>query len=514
MTNQQIASEAGKPVFDWSNRILLAALAGILFLTLYPFRFTGVADLPGGSSPFLLGDVRKSGHFADFLNILLFIPLGFGLAANLRRRGKSLKKILFLTLFAAALLSYGIEFLQLYIPPRDSGWEDVYTNSIGSAVGCIAFVLCGGLVNRVLSGRETAVESWLMPRRISAVVLAYFAIWYVVSVGLQKETRLTNWESETHLLVGNEASGRLAYAWKGTVSRLQLWDRALPDDIASQLAADEMGEQAQAGLLGAFEFSGVPPYRDLKQFLPTLSWTPKAPSQPDSSRVLLDGKSWLISAQPVTELVTALRRTNQFSIRVVCTPADVEGINGRIVSISQVPGLVNLNLRQEEANLVFWFRNALSVRRSILTWSIPHVFNVGQARDILFSYDGADLALFIDGVMQPPIYRLGPGTGLARLLRSVRPSELEGYNYIYLILVFFPGGILLGIAARLLNLRNPATSLLLAVGFLLPAVGLELILSAVSSRPLSPGYIVLSICIAVAGSLWINADHGALVRNN
>jgi len=117
-------------------------------------------------------------------------------------------------------------------------------------------------------------------------------------------------------------------------------------------------------------------------------------------------------------------------------------------------------------------------------------------------------------VKQPPIYRLGPGTGLARLLRSVRPSELEGYNYIYLILVFFPSGILLGIAARLLNLRNPATSLLLAVGFLLPAVGLELILSAVSGRMLSSGYIVLSVCIAVAGSLWINADHGALVRKN
>jgi len=514
MMNPRTDSDAPTPSYGWSNRILIAAIAGILFLTLYPFRFVATADLPGGSSPFLLGTAGKTKLFANFLNILLFVPFGFGLSATLNSRVKSLKKILLLVLIAGALLSYCIEFLQLYIPPRDSGWEDVYTNTIGAVVGCIAFLLSGKVVARILSGCEFVFESWLTPRRITALLLTYFGIWYAVSASLQRETRLTNWEPETLLLVGNDASGRLASTWKGTVLRLQLWDRALPDDVARQVAAGEMPEGAQTGLLGAVEFSGMPPYRDLKQFLPALSWTPKAPSQSDSSPVLLDGKSWLISAQPVTELVTDLQRTNQFSVRVVCTPAGVEGINGRIVSISQAPGLVNLNLRQEEANLVFWFRNALSVRRSILTWSIPHVFNVGQARDILFSYDGADLALFIDGVMQPPIYRLGPGTGLARLLRSVRPSELEGYNYIYLILVFFPGGILLGIAARLLNLRNPATSLLLAVGLLLPAVGLELILSAVSSRPLSPGYIVLSICIAVAGSLWINADHGALVRNN
>jgi len=157
MTSQQIASNAGKPVFDWSNRILLAVLAGILFLTLYPFRFAGVANLPGMSSPLFLGGGGKSGRYADFLNILLFIPLGFGLAAILRQHGKSLKTMLFFTPFAAALLSYGIEFLQLYIPARDSGWEDVYTNTIGSAVGCIAFVLCGGLVNRVLSGYDAAL---------------------------------------------------------------------------------------------------------------------------------------------------------------------------------------------------------------------------------------------------------------------------------------------------------------------------------------------------------------------
>src|SRR5271155_5887943 len=514
MRNQQTASGAPTPVYDWSNRILLAATAGILFLTLYPFQFTSVANLPGPTSPFLLGTGVKSGHFADFLNILLFIPFGFGLSSTLRERGKSLKTVLFLAILAGALFSYTIEFLQLYIPPRDSGWEDIYTNTTGSAVGFLAFVLAGKAVNRLLSACEFALESSLTAQRTTAVLLAYFAIWFAVSASLQKDTRLTDWEPETHLLVGNEASAHLAYAWKGTVSLLQLWDRALPEDVARQLTAGKMPDSAQTGLLGSFDFSGMPPFRDLTQNLPPLAWTPTAPTQPDPNSVFLDGKSRLVSGQPVASLVKALQRTNQFSIHVVCSPAAVEGTNGRIVSISRAPGPVNLNLRQEGSDLVFWFRNPLAIRRSILTWVIPDVFKVGQARNILFSYDGSDLFLFLDGAKQPAIYRLGPGTGLARLLRSVRPSELEGYNYIYLILLFFPDGILLGIAARQLSLRNLATSLLLAAAFLLPALVLELILSRVSGRPLSPGYVFLSVCIAVAGSLWVNADRRALVRND
>jgi glycopeptide antibiotics resistance protein len=513
MRNQRIDPSTQTSIYDWSNRILIASIAGILFLTLYPFRFTGMANLRPASAPFLLGEGGKTGRFADFLNILLFIPFGFGLSASLRRRGKAMKTIFFLTLFGGALLAYGIEFIQLYIPPRDSGWEDVYTNTIGSLVGCIAFALCGKAAIRVLSGGESALESWLAPWRTLTVLLVYFGIWLAVSVLLQRETRLTNWEPETRLLVGNEASGRLAYAWKGTVSRLQLWDQALPDGVARQLTAGGLPEQARKRLLGSFEFAGMPPYRDQKQFLPALSWTAKAPS-PDSNAVILDGDSWLVSGQPVADLVRDIQKTNQFSIRVVCAPADGEGSNGRIVSISQAPGLVNLNLRQENSNLLFWFRNPLSIRRSILTWSIPDVFKAGQSRDILFSYDGSDLSLFIDGAKEPPIYRLGPGTGLARLIRLVRPSELEGYNYIYLILVFLPQGILLGIAARRLNLRNPATSSLLAAAFLLPPLVLELILSRVSGRPVSSGYIALSVCIAIAGSLWINVHPRAFVRNN
>lgn len=124
MQNQQLGGPSNTPGCQFSNRILVLATAGILFLTLYPFRFDFHAASPAGSSPFFLGRTLKPVGFLDgFLNVLLFVPFGFGLAEKFRARGKSLAFTLALALAAGALLSYIIELLQFYIPQRDSGWE-------------------------------------------------------------------------------------------------------------------------------------------------------------------------------------------------------------------------------------------------------------------------------------------------------------------------------------------------------------------------------------------------------
>ncbi len=66
---------------------------------------------------------------ADFvLNVMLFVPLGFGLRlAGVRRRWAWL---------AGALLTITIETLQYYVVPgRDSGLNDLISNSTGAALG-------------------------------------------------------------------------------------------------------------------------------------------------------------------------------------------------------------------------------------------------------------------------------------------------------------------------------------------------------------------------------------------
>lgn len=495
------------PVCSWSSRILLAAIAAILFLTLFPFRFNFHATLPNGASPFLLGSTEKSsGVFIAFLNVLLFIPLGFGLSEKLRERGVSLRITFLAAAAVGALLSYGIEFLQIYIPMRDSGWEDVFTNTTGCVVGLLVFELFGSAILRCLVYGDTALESWLSPKRIAVVLSAYFALWFVTSLVLQKDTQLSNWDPTSLLLIGNEASGRLSYAWKGKVLSLQFWDRALPDDLARNLTSGNVSEDSQAGLMATYEFSGGAPFQDQRKILPDLFWNTTPPNQIDSKSVYLDGESWLTSGISVGGLVTDLQHTNQFSVRIVCVPAEIDGVDGRIVSISRASGLVNLNLRQEDANLVLWFRSPLSVRGSQLAWYVPDVFEPDRARDILYSYDGSDLSLYVDGNRVPRPYRLSPGTGLARFLRRVKTSELEGYDYLYYCGVFLPAGFLLGIAARKLKSRFSGYFFWLAVGFLLPPLLLELMLVRVSGRSVSIGYVVFSFLLAVGGSLWINAD--------
>jgi hypothetical protein len=129
-----------------------------------------------------------------------------------------------------------------------------------------------------------------------------------------------------------------------------------------------------------------------------------------------------------------------------------------------------------------------------LTWYFPAVFAPGRTRDILYTYDGSNLSLFIDGKEQPLTYRLGPGTALAKLVRRVKSGELEGYSYIYPP----PRG---------------AASFWLASAFLIPAALLEWILVSTSGRSFSPKYLGLSLLLAVGSFLWVNSDRSFLLRD-
>jgi hypothetical protein len=189
-------------------------------------------------------------------------------------------------------------------------------------------------------------------------------------------------------------------------------------------------------------------------------------------------------------------------------------VEGTIVSISRGPRSVNLELEQDGSSLFFWFRTPLLVKRHNLTLSVPNVFAANEPRDILLSYDGANLSLYIDGSARIRAYRFGPGTGLAMFIRRVKPKELDGYRYIFYALVFFPAGCLLGFAWRTVTPAQFGRFLLLFFIFLLPCGLLEIVLVRTSGRAISLGGIAFSILFLVAGSLWINADRGALTSRS
>jgi VanZ family protein len=492
----------------WSHRILIAALAGILFLTCFPFRFVLHAQLPSGFSPLLLGGTMgKNATALDaFLNVLLFVPFGFGLSGELSKKRKLRATTLLAVWIAGAALSYGIELTQLYIPGRDSGWEDVLTNSTGSAAGFFLFALFGSALARLLTRTERAIESVATRRRLAVVLVIYFSCWFAVSARLQMETKLSNWIPDSRLLIGNDANGKAATAWKGEVSRLEIWDRALSPEMAASLTGGATPQADTPEALAAYDFTGGPPFRDRMGLLPELTWSSGTQTAGDPNQLVFKGGAWLVSVGPASSLVADLRRTNQFAIHFICTSAGGDGSDGQIISISHSPNVTNLTVRQEDTDLVFWFRSPLSARHALLAWHVPNILAPNQLRNILYSYDGSNLSLYIDGKPAAVPYRLGPGAALARVFRRIRPSELDPYHDIYYVLMFFPAGIALGIVARAARARRMAAWLFFAFLLIVPALLFEYLLIGVSGRAFSPGDLVLSVALSALGALWINAD--------
>lgn len=505
-------SQAAQPALQtappqWSNRILIAAMTGILFLTCFPFHFVLHAKLPAGASPFLLGKTlgKHSRAFDDFLNVLLFVPFGFGLSEKLLEKRKS-RTTTFLTVWIAGiLLSYAIEFTQLYIPGRDSGWEDVLTNSTGSAVGSVLFVIFGSALLQLFTQIERAIESFATIKAMAAVVLIYFSCWFAVSARLQAETKLANWQPGARVVVGNDGNGAAYTAWKGEVSELEIWDRALPREMALALTGGATSHAAVPEALAEYDFSGGGPFRDRMKLLPDLSWSPGAQGQGDPNEVMFDGTAWLDSVTPASSLVADLRQRNQFAIHVVCKPAASTGY-GRIISISGPAGLGNLTVWQENTSLAFWFRSPLSARHAQLTWNIPNALVPNQARSVVYSYDGANLSAYMDGKAAGPTFRQGPGAALARVVRHIRPNELEGYRDVYYAMVFFPAGAILGIFARRARARQAGAWALLIFLLIVPPLLFEYILVGVSGRSFSADNVALSVAVLAGGALWINAD--------
>lgn len=495
---------------SWSNRGLLLSLAGIFLLTLYPFR---VVDQHSARFlfPFLLDGWGKAIKPLDiFLNVVLFVPFGFGLAEKLRERGWSRFSTILMVYAVGALLSYAVEFVQIYIPMRDSGWGDVISNSSGAAVGAVLFGWLGATIIAWSNACERALDSWLSLGKIGMLVAIYVGFWCVLAGALQKQTRLAGWTPDSFLVIGNSASLRPDHAWKGRIRQLEIWNDAVTPDLGRRLTGHTSEDSPSPGAIVAYRFSGVSPFQDLRHFLPSLAWTSQAPSSsPSAEGAILGGKSWLISAGPVPMLTRAIESRGQFALHVVCESAELHQNEAFIVSLSSPSGSRNLELRQDDSSLAFWFRNPFSKPRHRMSLVVPQIFAAHRMSDLLLSFDGTKLSLFVDGRDYDYPYEFGPGVALARYIRRVKAAELKGYDYVLYASIFFPAGGLLGFAWRRSNAFRIVRLCFLASGFLLPAVVLEWVLADASGRAMSLHNIWFSALLAVAASLWINADRVA-----
>jgi len=156
---------------------VLYAIA-IVYVSLEPFT-PWLAPPPG--TPFFLfaGWPARWTRYDAALNVLAYAPFGFFLA--LFRRGASPLARVAQSLAIGAALSFAMEALQAYIPPRDSSIFDLVMNSGGA--------LAGGLLAAWLAG-YTPVRKALydlrarafLPGHLGDVGLALLALWLVAQM--------------------------------------------------------------------------------------------------------------------------------------------------------------------------------------------------------------------------------------------------------------------------------------------------------------------------------------------
>src|SRR5438309_7797764 len=77
-------------------------------------------------------------HPRDILvNLLLFVPFGFGVAGMMRERAAPQLQAILVALASGCLLSLGVETAQCWLPTRDPSLVDVAANTISAALGAV-----------------------------------------------------------------------------------------------------------------------------------------------------------------------------------------------------------------------------------------------------------------------------------------------------------------------------------------------------------------------------------------
>jgi hypothetical protein len=486
--------------FNTAKFWILGGVFCIVLLTLFPFKFEAIA---WGKKDAIKQFFRNPSDSFDFFgNILLFMPLGYGLSQWLRpKRFNTILK--FALLIAISLLgTITVETLQLFQPDRSSSVIDLFTNTLGGTLGGTIGLL--GLEQLIQPTNQWLGQQWNKQRTLTIAL----TLWIVLMLGstwkLSTMTQLNNWNPDYNLAIGNEATGDRP--WLGKVQSFSMTDRALSEPEVKQFLQSSKFPALETSLAD-YNLIGDAPYRDSSRLnLPALEKRSQQAPRPH----------WYITEQPPTALTTALQQKSAFTLATTFeTRSLTQDGPARIISLSLDATERNLTLGQDNRQLIVRLRTpATGDNGAFMELRSPNNLQLNRSHHAVLTYENAILALYLDG--NPPDHiLLRPEMSFFRFVLPSQmislprgPKAMSLYPFVFYAIWFLPLGTLLGRLLVLLRKRQPknprknqrnlftlTNSLLLSFTIGGSSVAMATILKPFSSQPMMVGLTCLGMAI-------------------
>lgn len=492
----------------WAPLLIALSFLAIVHLTLFPFNFAvppGMS-LAQAAQPF---DWRPMDPYnlQDFCqNILLFAPFGFALGCQLRARAIRKHWLLPIAFAVCVLFSGSIEFLQQWLPSRDSALADIIANATGGLIGAIVVLLAGMRLLR-LADRALITARRLLVLPVVAVLLLAMCGLVLRSTFRLRQFRhnLNAWSSDFPLTLGNSPDGHRP--WNGTVERVEIAAKAMPPNrVAEAFASADMRDQLGDAVLASYRIHGPGMYADLSGHGPPLVWCQSQQAPPAEPTLKLSDQHWLSSKGPLTVVNSDIAASNRFTVRLTFTPAGVwQKDIGRLFALSADTKRCNLIVGQEGDNLLIRLRTYLTGDNGSNPANfIPGFFEHPRRHDLIIVYDNPSLRVYVDSAKSAEAVDVPSDfSALHHVLARAMTLPFYGfgrdiYRLAFLTYAFAPFGGLL--AFTLIDSRlSPAVRwAAVGIGLLLPPLAMQVILICVCGRRFTPDNLLLGAAIPAA----------------
>jgi len=461
-------------------------------------------------------------------NIILFSPFGFALACLTRARNVRSIWLLPLAILVSCLFSSSIEFLQQWLPTRDSSLADICSNTTGGIVGATAFLLIGTPLLRLAS---TVLIKLLDYFNVAAFVPLFLLLLACAVRGplrLRHINRdLASWDPAFPLAVGNDP--KEDRAWQGSVTSIEIAAVALnPAQVAAAYQSGDLRSILGDSLLASYRIHAPGNCIDLTHHSPDLQWVDSDAAQTQTqtnSQLLFSADHWLCSTEPLRLVCTAIRDTSRFTLRCRFQSAlDSQSPQiGRIVTLSINPEKCNLTIGQQSSDLVIRLRRPLSGDNGTNpALKIGDFFLQNGPHDLILTYNDPELRIYVDNPRELGAANIPSDFGtVARFLARSMTLPLDGYlpemyRSVFYLISFAPLGLLLAILAASRSVDPLRRKIAVPVGLIAPALLMQFVFVVICQRSFRTDNLIIGLAataiVAIPAAHWLRRfDNAKLV---